>query len=73
MAIDGIDEIFESHRQQQYLRELLFSTVMELVSLASLGLRPSSHAAAQDEDLRMTLRALYDMINGQAVAPGGCR
>lgn len=36
-----IDEVFDSHRQRQYPRELLFSTVVELMTLVSLGLRPS--------------------------------
>ena len=35
-----IDEVFETHRQRQYPRELLFSTVVELMTLVSLGLRP---------------------------------
>ncbi len=42
-----VDEVFEAHRQQQYSRELLFSTVVELTTLVSLGLRPSLHAAAR--------------------------
>lgn len=59
-----IDEIFETHRQRQYPRELLFSTVVELVSLVSLGLRPSLHAAAkQATHLPVSLAALYDKIN----------
>lgn len=31
-----VDEVFETNRQRQYPRELLFSTVVELVSLAAL-------------------------------------
>ena len=42
-----VDEVFEAHRQRQYSRELLFSTVVELMTLVSLGLRPSLHAAAR--------------------------
>src|SRR5215212_1353507 len=41
---EWIDTVFEEHRQRQYSRELLFSTVIELVTLVSLGLRPSLHA-----------------------------
>lgn len=41
------DEVFEQHRQRQYPRELLFSTVVELMMLVVLGLRPSLHAAAR--------------------------
>ena len=41
------DEVFEEPRQRQYPRELLLSTVVEWVSLVSLGPRPSLHAAAK--------------------------
>ena len=43
------DEVFEEPRQRQYQcpRELLFSTVVESMSLVSLGPRPSLHAAAK--------------------------
>ncbi len=60
-----IDEVFESHRQRQYPRELLFSTVVELMTLVSLGLRPSLHAAARklDEGLPVSLAALYEKVN----------
>lgn len=59
-----IDEVFDLHRQRQYPRELLFSTVIELMTLVSLGLRPSLHAAArQMETLPVSLAALYDKVN----------
>ena len=60
-----IDEVFETHRQRQYPRELLFSTVVKLMTLVSLGLRPSLHAAARklDERLPVSLAALYDKVN----------
>ena len=59
-----VDEVFEAHRQQQYSRELLFSTVVELTTLVSLGLRPSLHAAArQMPALPVSLGSLYDKIN----------
>ena len=58
-----VDEMFETHRQRQYPRELLFSTVVELVSLVSLGLRKSLHAAARQADnLPVSLAALYDKV-----------
>ena len=61
---DWIDTVFEDHRQRQYSRELLFSTVIELVTLVSLGLRPSLHAAARTlEVLPVSLGALYDKVN----------
>src|SRR3954469_9493763 len=61
---EWIDLVFEEHRQRQYSRELLFSTVIELVTLVSLGLRPSLHAAARTmETLPVSLTALYDKVN----------
>jgi IS4 transposase len=61
---DWIDTVFEDHRQRQYSRELLFSTVVELVTLVSLGLRPSLHAAARTvEVLPVSMGALYDKVN----------
>ena len=42
-----IDEVFEASRQRQYPRELMVSSVVELMLLVSLGLRPSLHAAAR--------------------------
>ena len=59
-----VDEVFDQHRERQYSRELLFSTVIELVTLVSLGLRPSLHAAARAmPTLPVTLAALYDKVN----------
>ena len=57
------DKAFEAHRQKQYSRELLFSTVVELTTLACLGLRPSLHAAARQMDARpVSLASLYDKV-----------
>jgi IS4 transposase len=59
-----IDEVFDAHRERQYSRELLFSTVVELMTLVSLGLRPSLHAAARTmETLPVSLAVLYDKAN----------
>ena len=59
-----VDEVFDQHRERQYSRELLFSTVVELATLVSLGLRPSLHAAARAmPTLPVSLTALYDKVN----------
>ncbi len=59
-----VDEVFDQHRQWQYTRELLFSTVVRLMMLVALGLRSSLHAAAREaEDLTVSLPALYDKVN----------
>lgn len=61
---EWIDELFESHREWQYTRELAFSTVVDLTSLVALGLRPSLHAAAQrDTSLPVSMSALYGKVN----------
>lgn len=59
-----IDEVFEAHRQRQYPRELLFSSVVELMLLVTLGLRPSLHAAARKmaQRLPVSLAALYAKV-----------
>ncbi len=53
-----IDEVFQAHRQRQYPRELLFSSVVELMLLVTLGLRPSLHAAARKMADRLTMREI---------------
>jgi len=59
-----IDEVFQTHRQRQYPRELLFSSVVELMLLVTLGLRPSLHAAARKlaQRLPVSLAALYAKV-----------
>jgi IS4 transposase len=64
IAPQWIDEVFAEHRRRQYPRELLFSTVVELMTLVSLGLSPSLHAAAtQTKPLPVSLAALYEKVN----------
>lgn len=66
-----LDEVFEEYRGRQYERELLFSTVVDVVALVALGMQPSVHAAARSrEDLRVSLSALYDKINRTEPALG---
>lgn len=61
---DWIDAVFEGHRQSQYTRELLFSSVVEIMSVVAMGLRPSLHAAAKAyARLPVSITALYDKIN----------
>lgn len=56
--------MFEGHRQSQYTRELLFSSVVEIMSVVTMGLRPSLHAAAKAyARLPVSITALYDKIN----------
>ena len=61
-----IDELFEQHSASQYTRELLFSTTVDLMSLVSLGLSPSIHAAAKSmgEQLDVAVQSVYNKLNG---------
>ena len=67
ISAEWVDSVFEAHRERQYTRELLFSTVVDLMSLVALGMRPSLHAAAQraiaDGELGVSLAALYEKVN----------
>lgn len=64
LASKWIDTVFEENRQSQYTRELLFSSVVELMSVVAMGLRPSLHAAAKAyAALPVSVTALYDKIN----------
>jgi IS4 transposase len=68
-ALDArwIDSLFELHSKRQYMRELLFSSIVELMSVVSVGMRPSVHAAAKAAKaanaLPVSITALYDKIN----------
>ena len=64
----GIDRLLDrqprQHSRRQYTHELLFSTVVELMGLVAVGLRPSLHAAAKaSSTLNVSITALYDKVN----------
>jgi IS4 transposase len=63
---EWVNDVFEKHSDGQYTRTLLFSTVVEAMSLVSLGLSPSVHAAAKNlgDQLTVSLASLYNKING---------
>jgi IS4 transposase len=65
IGAEWVNQVFEEHSETQYTRELLFSTVVDLMSLVALGARPSLHAAAQKmkEKLPVSVTALYDKVN----------
>jgi hypothetical protein len=61
-----LDEIFETHAKVQYTRELLFSTLVNLLSLVVCGIQPSVNAAykAKAEELNVNRSAVYQKLNG---------
>jgi len=59
-----LDQLFERTAQQQYTRELLFSSLVELMCQVVLGLQPSVHAAYKNlaDQLQVSDQAVYDKL-----------
>jgi hypothetical protein len=65
-----LDTLFARTAQQQYTRELLFSSLVQLMSEVVLGVHPSVHAAYQANKtaIRVSTTALYNQLD--RVEPG---
>jgi DDE family transposase len=63
---DQLDALFRSHAQQQYQRELLFSTTADLMCLVVCGVRPAVHAAFQAlrDRVPVSLTSVYNKLDG---------
>lgn len=61
---EQLDSIFENHATRQYTRELLFSSIVDLMSLVVCGIYLSVNAAyrAQASELNVSRTAVYDTI-----------
>ncbi|KAM3090300.1 transposase [Phormidesmis sp. 146-12] len=61
-----IDELFEQQAERQYHRELLFSTIVNLMSLVVCGISPSVNAAyqAKAKGIGVTIQSVYNKLNG---------
>jgi IS4 transposase len=59
-----IDQLFEDVAEKQYTRDLLFSSIVELMSLVVCGIRPSINAAyvTNAVPIHVSLQALYRKI-----------
>ena len=59
-ARSSMDDLFEATAEVQYTRELLFSSVVELMSLVVCAIHPSVHAAyrAKVKEMSVSLSAL---------------
>lgn len=62
---ERINDLFERTAGLQYTRDLLFSSVVDLMGQVVLGVQPSIHAAyqAQAEQLGVSDQAVYDKLN----------
>src|SRR5262252_2437241 len=60
-----IDDLFARTAQQQYTRELLFSSLVQLMSEVVLGVHPTVHAAYQANKtaIRVSTTALYNKLD----------
>lgn len=65
-APEALDELFEATAQEQYTRELLFSRVVNLMSLVVCAFYPSVNAAyrAKAKEINVSRTAVYDKLNG---------
>jgi|SRR5262245_779523 len=61
-----IDALFLRVADQQYQKELLFSTLVELMSEVTLKIQPSVHAAYQSrsEEIGVSVTAVYNKLDG---------
>jgi hypothetical protein len=66
LSATELNAIFHDRAEQQWENELLFSTVVELLSLVVTKAKPSLHAAYQThrEQLGVSAKALYDKTAG---------
>src|SRR4028118_1554223 len=61
-----LDQLFEDVARTQYTNKLLFSTIVDLMSVVVCRIRPSIHAAlqARAETVGATIGAVYDKLDG---------
>ncbi len=69
LSSPDLDALFERTAEQQYTKELLFSSLVDLMSLVVCGVQPHVQAAFQDqaEQLPVTLKSVYEKL--QRVEP----
>ncbi len=62
---EAVDEVFEAYREEQYTRDLLFSSVVQLAQLVVCRVRPSMHAAYKllKDELPVSEKSLYNKLN----------
>lgn len=64
-AAHELDAVFERAAERQYTRELLFSTVVDVMSTVVCRINPSMHQAylSRQTELAVSAKALYDKVN----------
>jgi hypothetical protein len=69
LPADALDDLFERASRRQYTRELLFSSLVDLMSLVVCRVHPHVQAAFRDraEQIPVTLKSVYEKL--QRVEP----
>ena len=68
----AVDQLFEDVAERQYTKKLLFSSIVDLMSVVVCRIRPAICAAyqAQAETLDASIKAVYDKLDR---TEPGCR
>ena len=70
LAPEALDTLFAQEAEQQYTRELLFSSMVDLMGVVVCKIEPSINAAYQEvaETLPVSITSVYNKLNG--IEPG---
>ena len=65
-SCERLDDLFARHAQEQYTRNILFSTTCDLLLQVVLRVHPSAHAAyqAKQKEMNISAVALYGKLKG---------
>lgn len=65
LSAKALDTMFAETAKQQYTRDLLFSSLVNMMSLVVCGVRPAVHAAYQacKDELEVSVTAIYDKLS----------
>ena len=66
LSADALNRLYEKVADRQYTRELLFSSVFQLMNLVVCRVQPSIHAAYQEHkaEIQTSITAVYDKLSG---------
>lgn len=66
LNLDQLNEWFDSTAKEQYTKDLLFSTLFDLMSQVVLGSQKTVHSAyqASKEDIGVSITSIYNKLNG---------
>ena len=65
LSAEAVDALFAAKAERQYVRELLFSSLVNLMSLVVFRIRPSVNAAyqAMKDEVAVSVTAVYDKLD----------